>query len=142
MYDPRHMNGHAAGTPPSHTDIMLSRLDNMMWEVRGQIGGLHQGQNMLIDAVKEGFNKTHHAHARITRAEGRIEALESRPTGAAIQTPTGWIGGLTALLVALRELLPPLWHTVAIMALLAAGLGMTSLPVEKVEAVVNGLSKP
>lgn len=144
MHDPyRPMNGHPAGRPPSHADIMLSRMDRMLWDIRGEIGGLRQGQDMLADAIKEGFNRTHHAHARITRLEGRVEAVERRPMVPVPSAPTSLLVALTGLLAGFRELLPPLYHAVAIGLLLAAGLGMLTGPkVSEIAAVVSGLPKP
>lgn len=115
------LNGGRSHWPaPSPLDIMLS--------IERRLGGLERGQDMTLDAVKEGFRKADHAHARITRLDQRVTSLESGSrTGSHGQPPTarpGLLSSLTELLRALAAVLPPLgtlalliaWLTVALTA--------------------------
>lgn len=111
-------NGHPSWPRPSPLDIML--------RIEGRLGGLETGQRLTLDAVKEGFRKADHAHARITTLAGRVEQLEmARPPSGPPPTDTeGLLPALTDLLRALGEVLPPLgtlalltaWLTVALTA--------------------------
>lgn len=106
MHD--HLNGGRHPWPaPSPLDILL--------RIEGRLGGLETGQRMTIDAVKEGFRKSDHAHGRITALTGRVESLERSasmtPLAGTGQRPTERRGaslrGLTAFLRALAGVLAP-----------------------------------
>lgn len=118
MYD-QSPNGFPSWRMPSPVELLLN--------IERRLGGLERGQEMTLDAVKEGSRKADHAHARITDIKGRVERLErsastTQPSG---QPPTGTAGllsGLTSLLTALAAVLPPLGTLAVLIIWLVAAL--------------------
>lgn len=91
-----HQNGRASWGMPSPGEILL--------RIEGRLGGLERGQELTLDAVREGFRKIDHAHARVTRLDQRVVTLEQSgppPTGSA-----GLLSSLTGLATAVKEILP------------------------------------
>lgn len=89
-------NGRPSWGMPSPGEILL--------RIEGRLGGLETGQAMTLDAVREGFRKIDHAHARVTRLDQRILALEQ--SGPPPTATAGLLTSLTGLATAVREMLP------------------------------------
>lgn len=135
MHD--HLNGGRSPWPtPSPLDIML--------RIESRLGGLETGQRMTLDAVKEGFRKADHAHARITDLKGRVDRIEQfapRPPLAGSGPPptdrrAGLLTGLTDLLTSLAAVLPPLGTLALLIAWLTVAMTV-GINAETVRALIG-----
>ena len=124
MHDP--LNGGRSPWP------RLSPLD-LMLHIERHLGRMDAGQEAMRDEMRAGFDRLErnadHAHARITdlKSEMQHRAASALATPRPSEPETegwlrGWLTSLTAFLVALGEVLPPLGTLMLLTAWLAVAL--------------------
>jgi hypothetical protein len=101
----REFNGHPSLQPPSVYDIL--------YEIKGQIGGIQNGQRMTLHAVEKAFD-------RIADLQDRVSRLEASGPGPTEERVT--------LLKWVSEVLPATREIIIVILLLAAGLGLSWAP--------------
>lgn len=105
MHEPPRMNGHHSLQPPSVYDIL--------YEIKGQIGGVQYGQRVTLQAVEKAFDRIWDLQDRVSRLEASgQEPAEPRDSR----------------LRYLSEVLPPIREIILAILLLAAGLGLSWAP--------------
>lgn len=110
---------------PSHTDILLGAIHRDLREIRAEqretredLGGLKAGMARSLSNDREIF--------------GRLRAVEAHQAAASGLPPTAAAGsrtGLTGLILALTDLMPPLkdvLEILAALAVLATGVGLAA----------------
>lgn len=105
MHEPPGINGHHSLRPPSVYDIL--------YEIKGQIGGVQYGQRVTLQAVEKAFDRIADLQDRVSR----LEAFGREPT----EPPA-------SRLKYLAEVLPPIREIILAILLLAAGFGLAGAP--------------
>lgn len=135
MHDSR--NGHPSWPPPSSTDILLGAIHRDLREIRMEqretredLGGLKAGMRRSLSNDMEIFTRLREMGERVTTVEVR-QAQSGLPLSAAPDSRTG----LTGLILALTDLMPPLKDVLEILAALAVLATGVGLAVDRAQSV-------